>query len=219
MNNLDRFKRVVSKWLWLFSLIISLANIVVVCLSLPADYETDFDYLGLIVGSFSILVTVLIGWNIYAIVDMKHYTKSLDSRFDLFGKEFRQKIDSLDSDAEQRHFYTEGKSAFNMMNVFIHIKNSSFVGANEQISILDYYILYYGIMSADNSQFSDRYNNVDKILPVLIQHIKDNSDIVLNKEYKQKLLRLLGEINKEKYPSSIELWSLISGLKEVDESS
>ena len=70
-------RRIFSKWLWLFSLIISLANIVVVCLSLPAGHEPDFDYLGLIVGSLSILVTVLIGWNIYTLVDFKENIKQM----------------------------------------------------------------------------------------------------------------------------------------------
>ena len=80
-------RRVFSKWLWLFSLIISLANIVVVCLYLPAGYDPDFDYLGLIVGSFSILVTVLIGWNIYTLVDFKNEVKVI--------KNYREELDEV----------------------------------------------------------------------------------------------------------------------------
>lgn len=80
-------RRIFSKWLWLFSLIISLANIVVVCLSLPAGHEPDFDYLGLIVGSLSILVTVLIGWNIYTLVDFKNEVKVI--------KNYREELDEV----------------------------------------------------------------------------------------------------------------------------
>ena len=80
-------RRVFSKWLWLFSLIISLANIVVVCLYLPAGYDPDFDYLGLIVGSFSILVTVLIGWNIYTLVDFKNEVKVI--------KNYKEELDEV----------------------------------------------------------------------------------------------------------------------------
>lgn len=54
------------------SLIIS---IIALCLSVPRSQELDFDYLGLLVGIQSLIVTILIGWNIYCLVDLKGLRK------------------------------------------------------------------------------------------------------------------------------------------------
>ena len=40
-----------------------------ICIAIPRIGDVDLDYMGVIVGILSILVTVLIGWNIYTIVD------------------------------------------------------------------------------------------------------------------------------------------------------
>lgn len=52
-----------------FALIISvvslLISIVLVIVALPSSGRPDFDYLGLLVGILSFLVTLLLGWQIY----------------------------------------------------------------------------------------------------------------------------------------------------------
>ena len=44
--------------------------------------ETSFDYLGLIIGVLSLLVTVLIGWQIYTTLDSKRIIKEFKSEID-----------------------------------------------------------------------------------------------------------------------------------------
>ena len=46
-------------------------SIIALCLSIPRSQELNFDYLGLLVGIQSLIVTILIGWNIYCLVDLK----------------------------------------------------------------------------------------------------------------------------------------------------
>lgn len=45
--------------------------------------ELGFDYLGIIVGILAILVTFLVGWNIYSVVDTNNKTKEMKSEIDI----------------------------------------------------------------------------------------------------------------------------------------
>ena len=51
---------------------------VVLCLYAPSKNLT-FDYMGVIVGVLSLLVTILIGWNIYAIIDFNRRKDDLET--------------------------------------------------------------------------------------------------------------------------------------------
>lgn len=46
-------------------------SIAALCIALPRAHVLDVDYLGLLVGILALLVTVLIGWNIYSVMDIK----------------------------------------------------------------------------------------------------------------------------------------------------
>lgn len=79
-------KKIFTKWIWLFAIIVSIVNIVVVCRSNPRT-AVCFDYQGIIIGSLSILVTLLIGWNIYSVVDFKKIIESIKSEMDVLKKD------------------------------------------------------------------------------------------------------------------------------------
>lgn len=51
------------------------------CLALPRR-EMSIDYLGLITGILGVLVTVLIGWNIYMIIDFRQERENLKQYFE-----------------------------------------------------------------------------------------------------------------------------------------
>lgn len=61
-------KKEPSIWISAVSLLLS---VVAVCVDAWRSPELSFDYQGVIVGVLSLLVTVLIGWNIYTLVDLK----------------------------------------------------------------------------------------------------------------------------------------------------
>lgn len=58
-----------------------LTSIITLCLSIPRSQEFNFDYLGLLVGIQSLIVTILIGWNIYCLVDLKGMRGEQDKNF------------------------------------------------------------------------------------------------------------------------------------------
>lgn len=61
---------------YILSLIAVVLSIVAICVSLPRT-DISFDYLGLVTGILGVLVTVLVGWNIYMIIDFKQEKEKL----------------------------------------------------------------------------------------------------------------------------------------------
>ena len=47
-------------------------SVISLCLAYPKHENLCFDYQGIFVGILSILVTVLIGWNIYTLIDLRN---------------------------------------------------------------------------------------------------------------------------------------------------
>ena len=56
-------------------------SIITICLTMPRR-KMPIDYLGLITGILGILVTVLIGWNIYMIIDFRQEKENLKQYFE-----------------------------------------------------------------------------------------------------------------------------------------
>ena len=160
-------RRVFSKWLWLFSLIISLANIVVVCLYLPAGYDPDFDYLGLIVGSFSILVTVLIGWNIYTLVDFKENIKQM--------KDIKEEVVDITEQA--------------VLDTKLHLFNYlEFINTDAKNSEWLYIMLNNGaelIVLGEQNEDTELVNNLKKKIAEIINN---NKNIALSEEQKNDII-------------------------------
>lgn len=77
-------------WVSLANILFAAANIIILVHLAPADgpKELDFDYYGVIVGVISVLVTLLLGWNIYSVIDIKTVRKE----FDLMSKENKRSL-------------------------------------------------------------------------------------------------------------------------------
>ena len=48
-----------------------------ICVLFNRPNELDFDYTGVIVGILSLLVTILLGWNIWNVIESKGYVKKV----------------------------------------------------------------------------------------------------------------------------------------------
>ena len=53
------------------SVIAIIVSIIAICIACPHVPELGFDYQGVVVGILALLVTALLGWNIYTLIDMK----------------------------------------------------------------------------------------------------------------------------------------------------
>ena len=61
---------------FILSILAIILSILAICFYLPRT-ELSFDYLGFITGILGVLVTVLIGWNIYAVIDFRQENNDL----------------------------------------------------------------------------------------------------------------------------------------------
>ena len=57
--------RIKSYWSNCLSIAAIICSVVAICVSLPSAPELGIDYIGVIVGILSLLVTMLIGWQIW----------------------------------------------------------------------------------------------------------------------------------------------------------
>lgn len=66
------------------ALILAILSILIVvvytCVRFPRDASTQFDYLGFIVGIMAFLITILLGWNIYALIDIRQSKDYIDDK-------------------------------------------------------------------------------------------------------------------------------------------
>lgn len=76
-----------------FILIINLAffivNTVALCVNFPSKENLSFDYMGVIVGILSILVTILLGWQIFINISME---RKVDEKLKEVSKELKAEI-------------------------------------------------------------------------------------------------------------------------------
>lgn len=63
-----------TAFLFILSFIAIVLSIVAICVSCPRS-DMSFDYLGLITGILGVLVTVLVGWNIYMVIDFRRIVR------------------------------------------------------------------------------------------------------------------------------------------------
>lgn len=71
-------------------------SIMALCMTHPN--QLGFDYLGAIVGILAILITVLIGWNIYQLIDLKNIRKNYEARINEIKKDFDDRAKDIESD-------------------------------------------------------------------------------------------------------------------------
>lgn len=81
-------------------------SIIALAVSLAAIYlvlskGSDENHAGLIVSSLSVLVTALVGWQIYTLIDLRSYEKQFQkqlSEFDKLDKRFKEESELIKSD-------------------------------------------------------------------------------------------------------------------------
>lgn len=195
-----------SYWSNCLSIAAIICSIVAICVSLPSAPELGFDYIGVIVGILSLLVTMLIGWQIYNVIAIdKKIRDEVNKAKGSFIKEIEAIKDDSYIELQKLQFKTE------LVNVNSYMSNNSFDQAIESIrSLLD------GAIAIDEVDFlretatviistKERLNNIlsfpgqreelDKVYKEIVQnvlaHLSGNDTLV------PYLIDILQEINKK----------------------
>lgn len=136
-------------------------SVISLSISAPRGKQLDFDYIGVIVGLFSLLVTILIGWQIYSTINIKN----------VITKEVKDSLKEFENRSLQA------------------IVNSQYVIIMREYQINkkmgDYNKVIFNMSTAIH--FASLVGNVDKIkfcINILNEIIENREgDIVLKKEY------------------------------------
>lgn len=180
------------------SLIVSgmafILSIVAVCIAAYRTPELGFDYQGVIVGVLSLLVTVLIGWNIYTLIDIRELRKDV----------YTEKVKSYIESEKNTTTLCMGLSDF-----YYSIMVGKEQPENERI----YKYIYYRISSILHASRINDFETCRVISEVLFETIHPES-IETSEKNKKCLFDLLSDVNEpRKVPHYAELLSWISLIK------
>lgn len=120
-----------SYWSNCLSIAAIICSVVAICVSLPSTPELGIDYIGVIVGILSLLVTMLIGWQIWNVIAIdKKIRNEVNKVRSSFVKETEVIKDSSYIALQKLQFKTE------LVNVESYMSNSSFDRVVENIRTL-----------------------------------------------------------------------------------
>jgi len=181
----------------IFPIILGIINfallIPLLCMHFPRiiDSNLGFDYMGIIVGILSLLVTVLIGWNIYTIIDYQKEISKTKKELNFI----KQDINTLVNKTIQER--TELFASIQKDFALISLKNYS-TGCNK--SFLSS-IFTYTIKSVICYSYLKDYKQADDLITALINAIPketynsiDNKDKIKIKEITKDII----DVNKLK---------------------
>lgn len=159
-----------------FNLFFAVANIVVLCILFPRSQDLCVDYMGIIVGILAILVTVLVGWNVYSLIDLKRnsekYEKSIQTLTGLISEvRYIQNNNSLFS---EQYFF----------DVYRHFLKDTYPGT-------EYYLIRHGLNSIANSMFNNNIDNAAGMTKTMLEMITEPKNIVIPNKSKKDLLTLI----------------------------
>lgn len=84
MDNTKESSSAVKRWYLIFNLVVLMinlllvvANLILLSVNAPAK-NLGFDYCGVVVAIFGLLVTLLVAWNIYSVVDFRDSSKKIE---------------------------------------------------------------------------------------------------------------------------------------------
>ena len=108
----------------------SLALIVIIlCPSIPrllSNKELQFDYIGAIIGIVSIIVALVLGWNIFSSIDVRgRISKVEESHGNTINQidKLRENIETTDFEAKTALFYLQGNARLRMEECKQHLYN------------------------------------------------------------------------------------------------
>lgn len=179
------------------NLILLVVCYILLAVKFPTGCTLDFDYYGVIVGILSLLVTALIGWNIYTAIDIKNSVKKLEEEI------------------EQRYFFMESKTALSIMNIFMQLRDSlteKNIDLEYRINYLNYCIVSYGLKELLYNQKSNGNITEDNTLNTVLELLREKKLTVIATQL-HELLDTYEKLNIPDKNISKELYELISTIK------
>ncbi|OUO16555.1 hypothetical protein [Odoribacter splanchnicus] len=175
----------------LFICVLSLfISVISLCLAYPKHENLCFDYQGIFVGILSILVTVLIGWNIYTLIDLRNIQNEI-------------KIIELEANS--------------MIQKTLHLSQSSswmlyyYLLFHDDPMGLEYRFLYQGVSSLLHTSKCNDFKSCQRIVKLMIRGLEQMKECIMSESSKKEILKLMCKVNDpEKIDRFYELLDKIS---------
>ena len=193
--------RIKSYWSNCLSIAAIICSVVAICVSLPSAPELGIDYIGVIVGILSLLVTMLIGWQIWNVI-------AIDKKIDGKVKETSDSLtESINVTKKEMIEYIEKaneKSQTEIMTSLLFIQGDNFLFKSQfENALLRYLDVISDIIEKPYIEnYSDAIN-------ACILKAREAMRSVNNNELK----RVLKEEKKESYLKAL---LKIEGYKAID---
>lgn len=156
----DNKHPILNSYGWLILIInlaFSIVNIVAVCINFPRWEKLSFDYLGIIVGILSILVTVLLGWQIFINI-------SMESKIDKKLLDVKEKLENvIDNKVSDISIEIEDKRNASIVMSLYQLSCSAYILKKYDFALwlaLDSLLHYYKITNKEKVLANDDYKNI-----------------------------------------------------------
>lgn len=174
-------------------------SLCVLFIVLPRCEHLSFDYIGVMVTTLSIIVMVLIGWNVYSIIDLKKQS----DMYSLKISELAKITNYVNSNNIDNQMITEN-SIFYIYHYLI---------LNKSPNGLVYNFLWHGISTIQHASQNCRFEICDNLVTMMNEIFVDTSKIEMTSISKQRLIELFTSIpnrnNIKNVNSIIEKLALI----------
>ena len=178
------------------------------CLALPRR-EMSIDYLGLITGILGVLVTVLIGWNIYMIIDFRQERENLKQYFE----EQKKSVQSVGHDLLVTY-------KNQLLNVALLEKSISDVYARmmnlHQITPLPFDYIYHALGAIVTASQAENYDACNTWIKEIKLVLTSPEQVVMPISSKRQLLKASLQMSKsDKIVGFEDVVGLIARISEV----
>jgi len=179
------------------ALLISIAAIFISCRQIS---PLRFDYTEILVGALSLLVTVLVGWNIYALIDIKEMRKQIVN--------------------ERTLMYYESEN--NLTQIYLGLSDyyySLLVKSEQTVDERLYKYIFFRISCILHASKINDFKTCEVVAKVLLETIHPE-DIEMSASNKKKLFDLLSFVNSPRQvPHFSELLHCLALIRIADSES
>ena len=193
--------RIKSYWSNCLSIAAIICSVVAICVSLPSAPELGIDYIGVIVGILSLLVTMLIGWQIWNVIAID---KKIDGKVKQTSDSLTESINVTKKEMIEYIEIANEKSQTEIMTSLLFIQGDNFLFKSQfENALLRYLDVISDIIEKPYIEnYSDAIN-------ACILKAREAMRSVNNNELK----RVLKEEKKESYLKAL---LKIEGYKAID---
>lgn len=201
--------RIKSYWSNCLSIAAIICSVVAICVSLPSAPELGIDYIGVIVGILSLLVTMLIGWQIWNVIAID---KKIDGKVKQTSDSLTESINVTKKEMIEYIEKANEKSQTEIMTSLLFIQGDNFLFKSQfENALLRYLDVISDIIEKPYIEnYSDAINACILKAREAMQSVNNNAlKRILKEEKKESYLKALLKIEGHK---AIDIIIFLRGL-------